>query len=139
MDVDMVFGFASHFNWVLKNSPCKIIADCDARHHGAALDVLPLLGLTMTAPRLHLAFRADAFGCMDGLDDSETNDLSRLVELSRTQGQWQRHLLEFIFQTLGVAMEDSSQALPAKPDFTFYSKKNVGNCGWRVHTTLRIY
>jgi hypothetical protein len=46
----------------------------------------------MSAPHLRLVFQEDIYGCMDGLHDSEMKDLSRLVELSRTPGEWQRYL-----------------------------------------------
>jgi hypothetical protein len=88
IQIDSVALFALHYGPVLKHCQTFLRVVCSWQSSDSYINVLPLLLLTIEMPGLDFLLDSGSYDCLDEFCPSETQDLNKLIELSRANTSW---------------------------------------------------
>jgi hypothetical protein len=117
VELQYLTTFALYFDRRLKNCSVDRRVCCCGNSDQTCRGILPLLALAAEAPRSQITFHSHN-ECLNEILPSETAELSKLVELSRTNAALQVHLTEAI---TSVTLHDPQNRRDHEMDCTVFN------------------
>jgi hypothetical protein len=117
--LNMVGAFAEAFGATLQRCRSNLVVSCGLLETSTTVNILPVLLSVAEAPDLTIEFeRVDnpSGRCEDCLNDSELQQLSKLVDLSHSNTSWRQYLRSAALETLTLHYPHSWR------DHVFYEK-----------------